>query len=353
MVQRLRRKAAPRSADSGYFEVPPDRLGQDIREIIPATNAARVIQYGDDVTALQLADTEAWIDVARQGVDYACEHSKRLIIDVRFNGGGNDTVIRWLHHYLFPEQGKLVPAGLLPLRLRNDNPVFDEILEKSAEFAEHYLPELGIDPCALFVTPGCLTDLRTGKPLSLSSPVDWARSPSHQELRAGRPVSLSRFVALPNIGQPTFDQASCAGRFAGENLVIVTNGANASGGYFLPAAFQGEAVIVNTGGFVGEPMAMGRARGGATIPGSLWSALAQGITLATNGELSFQHEVLGFSRPVDSQMEMLGAYRKDRQTLHIEDPIEADLHVDVWTSIPGSEGFFYERVLRAVDESRR
>jgi hypothetical protein len=30
--------------------------------------------------------------------------------------------------------------------------------------------------------------------------------------------------------------------------------------------------------------------------------------------------------------------------------VEADLHVDVWTTQTGSEGFVYERVLRAVDE---
>lgn len=350
MVRKLRESAPPRPVSSSYFEVPPEQLGKDLVEIIPPTDNARVVQYGDQVTALQLGDTQAWIDVARQGIDYACEHSQRLIIDVRFNGGGNDTVIRWLHHYLFPANGERVEAGLLPLRLRNDNPVFNEILAKSADFAERFLPDSDLDPCAAFVTPGCLLEVRTAEPLSLSSPLDWVSSPSRTERRGGRPVSLSRLVGLPNIGNPEFDSASCAGRFAGDNLVIVTNGANASGGYFLPSAFKGDAVIVNTGGFVREPMAMGRARGGATITGGLWSEIAQGLPLLTNGELRIEQEVFGFPRPVDSQMEMLGAYRKDRRTLHLDEPVEADLHVNVWTSVPGSEGFIYERVLRAVDE---
>jgi hypothetical protein len=32
---------------------------------------------------------------------------------------------------------------------------------------------------------------------------------------------------------------------------------------------------------------------------------------------------------VETQMEMLGAYRKDRTTLHIEKPVQGDLYVDV------------------------
>jgi hypothetical protein len=51
-------------------------------------------------------------------------------------------------------------------------------------------------------------------------------------------------------------------------------------------------------------------------------------------------------------MEMLGAYRKDRKTLHINDPVEADLRVYVWTNQAGSEDFVYDRVLRAVEERR-
>jgi hypothetical protein len=240
---------------------------------------------------------------------------------------------------------------LLPVRLRNDNPTFNEILFDSARATAEFLPELGNDPCALFFVPGCLTDVDRGTPLS-SSRYDWFLSPTQNEWRGGQLVTLSRQVGLPNYLDFAFDSASCVGRFAGDDLVIVTNGSNASGGYFLPAAFKGDGVIVNTGGILGEPMAMGRARGGATIPGSIWAEAAQWVEIVSSGQITFKHRVAGFQRPVESQMEMLGAYRKDRKTLHINDPVEADLRVYVWTNQAGSEDFVYDRVLRAVEERR-
>ncbi|HMA92422.1 MAG TPA: S41 family peptidase, partial [Polyangiaceae bacterium] len=308
------------------------------------------VQYGATVTAIQLGDTLGWIDVARQGVEHACKNSKRLIIDLRGNDGGSDTVIRWLHHYLLPEKGALVPAGMIPIRLRNDNPVFNEILFNFALFAEEFIPTLDMDPCVLGVTPECVMDIDRGTHFPRSM-VDWALVPTHHERRGGALLSLSREFGLPPI-DAVFDSASCAGRFNGDNLVLLTNGSNASGGYFLPAAFKGEGVIVNSGGIVSEPMAMGRARGGATVPGSVWSDAMNMIESLSQGQISFQHELVGFTRPVDTQMEMFGAYRKDRRALHIDHPIEADLHVNVWANQLGSEGYVYERVLRAVDERK-
>jgi hypothetical protein len=334
-------------APTSFYEVAPEQLGQGIELIVPLTNSAAVRQYDGHVTALQLLDTGGWIDVARQGIDYACEHSDRLIVDLRNNGGGNDTVIRWLHHYLFPERGQLVRAGMLPLRLRNDVPALNESLFNWARFMAEYAPDLGIDPCALFLTPGCLTEPATGAPLAAG--YDWFADPSVTETRAGSRLSLSRFVSLPNIGDPEFDSASCAGRFQGDDLVFITDGSNASGGYFLPAAFKGEGVIVSVGGFVGEPMAMGRARGGATFPGGVWAPLAEAIEQVTEGSIRFEQELVGFTRPVGTQMEMLGAYRRNGRQLHLEHPVGADLRVDVWTDLPGSEGFVFQRVLDAVD----
>jgi hypothetical protein len=120
----------------------------------------------------------------------------------------------------------------------------------------------------------------------------------------------------------------------------------------LPAAFKGDGVIVNTGGIVGESMAMGRARGGASVPGSVWADAAQWVEIVSNGQITLNHPIVGFQRPVETEMEMMGAYRKDRKTLHINDPVEADLHAYVWTNQAGSEDFVYDNVLRVVDERR-
>lgn len=199
-----------REEPTAFYEVPPDELNQDVELIVPLTNNAAVRQYAGHVTALQLLDTVGWVDVARQGIDYACEHSDRLIIDLRNNGGGNDTVIRWLHHYLFPERGQLVRGGMLPFRVRNDVPALNESLSNWARFMAEYAPSLALDACALFLTPGCLTDPATGAPLVAGD--DWFADPSVVEERAGSRLTLSRFVSLPNIGDPEFDSASCAGR---------------------------------------------------------------------------------------------------------------------------------------------
>lgn len=106
---------------------------------------------------------------------------------------------------------------------------------------------------------------------------------------------------------------------------------------------------MSVGGYVGEPMAMGRARGGATFPGGSWQPVAEAIEQLTEGAIHFEHELVGFTRPVQTQMEMLGIYRRNRRQLHVEHPVGADLHVDVWSNLPGSEGFVFHRVLDAVD----
>lgn len=350
---RLRPGAGARAAEgpSAFYEVPPERLGQGIEVVVPTRTNATVLQYDGHVTAIKLQDTNGWIDVVRQGIEYACDNSDRLIVDLRGNGGGNDTTIRWLHHHLFPEAGQLVPAGLLPLRVRKDNPVFSELLFNSARFMADYAPVLGIAPCTLNFTPGCLTDAGTGEPLVAGA--DWFRIPSVVEPRGGVPVSMSRIFGVWNVGNPEFDSASCAGRFQGDDLVFITDGRNASGGYFLPASFKGEGVIVNTGGFLGEPMAMGRAPSGATIPVSLFRGTPQAIEASSNGEVAFDTELFAFERPIDARMEMLGVYHKDETTLHFDAPTPADLHVNVWTDLPGSEGFVYERVLEAVDRAHQ
>ena len=103
------------------------------------------------------------------------------------------------------------------------------------------------------------------------------------------------------------------------------------------------------GGFVDEPISMGNARSGASFPGSLWAVLVDLMEFFSGGQLIFLEEYLQFERSVESNMEMFGAYRKDRTTLHFNDAVEADLRLHTWSDSPGTDGYVYGRLLEAVD----
>lgn len=355
-IDRERRRFAqqriggPQVTDKDFFEVPPGLVGQNIEVIVPLTDNAIVLQYKQNVTAIRLWNTVDWIDVVRAGIEYACRNSERLILDLRRNGGGNDTVTRWLYHHLFPEDDDLAEAKP-PMRVRNDRAGLNEFLDKSALFDSLLVP-LGFPPCAVGLGPACFTDLTTGDPLPLDE-LDWFRDPSILEWRGGAPVSLSREVGLGQnlVGVfPEFDVSSCAGKFQGKNLILLTHGVNASGGYFLPAIFKGKGVIVSTGGFVDEPLAMGMARGGPTLSAHIWAWHAAWMEYYSGGWITFETDYAQTERRVFSNMETWGVYRNDdRTTLHLDEPVEADLRLDVWSDSFLTEGYTYGRLLEAVD----
>ena len=88
-------QSAMAETDAGWgylLRSPPAALNQDIETVIPRTGSAEVLQYKEEATVLRVYNTLGWIYVARQGVAHACEHSKRLIVDVRGNNGGGDTI---------------------------------------------------------------------------------------------------------------------------------------------------------------------------------------------------------------------------------------------------------------------
>ncbi len=340
----------PVGSYQGFFEVPPCQLGKHIEVIIPSTDGAEVLQFRRNVTAIRLDETLSdWTGVVREGVEHACQNSERLIIDVRGASGGVDHGIHWLSRHLFPEEEDPVEAGKLLARTRNDNAKLNEIYFKSALF-ESMDVSAGVFPCAVGIGTQCFMDPDTGEPLPRSL-LDWFLVPSFTEERGGVPVPLSRqFVHLgflQNFFTFDFDAASCAGRFAGEDLIFLTDGVNKSGTYFLPAAFKDKGVIVTMGGFVDEPMPMGNARGGPAFDASGWANDAAG--LRSWQVVSVDYEYFQFERQVESEMEMWGVYRKDRTTLHLDNPVEADLRLYVWSDSPETDGYVYGRLLKAVD----
>ena len=311
------------------------------------------ITFPREQIVIRLYDTNNWVDVVREGIEHACENSERLIIDVR--GGGGNTAIRWLYHYLFPEDEELVEAGSSAFRIRNDNAKLNEPNANAALLESLYVPQ-GLIPCFEGGNgPVCYMDLDTGETLPLSL-LDWHLDPSVTEQRGGVSMSLSRQVGFSQNYEgvfPEFDTASCAGRFVDNNLIFLTDGVNRSGSYFLPAAFKGKGEIVTMGGFVDEPIAMGNARGGVTIGASIYVAIVEQINLISGGLVTFKNEYLGFERVVESQMEMWGMYRKDRLTLHLDNPVEADLRLYAWSDSPETDGYVYGRLLKTVDAVKR
>ncbi|MEO1336155.1 MAG: hypothetical protein AAFV29_10950, partial [Myxococcota bacterium] len=92
MVSKIRRRGRRQRA---FEEVPERRRNRDIREIVPLTNGARVVEFKDHTTAIQLQNNfvDDWREQVRAGAAYACENSRNLIIDVRSNFGGRGDLV--------------------------------------------------------------------------------------------------------------------------------------------------------------------------------------------------------------------------------------------------------------------
>lgn len=346
-----KRVATSINRQNGFFEVPPGQLGKYIEEIIPSTDGATVLQFRQKVTTIRIDDTKAdWRGVVREGIEHACQNSKRLIVDVRGADGGFDDQTHWLYRHLFPEETNPIEAGKVLTRTRNDNVRLNEIYFKSAYFESLELP--GVQPCVVGFGTQCVMDPDTGEPLPRNL-LDWFKVPSITEERGGVPVPLSRLFGILGIQQnffaPDFDAASCAGRFADKNLIFLTDGVNKSGTYILPAAFKGKGVIVTSGGYVDEAMPMGNARAGVGFSASIWANHAAALR---SWQVPVDYEYVQFERQVESEGEMWGTYRKDRTTLHADDPVKPDLRLQVWSDSPETDGYVYMHLLRAVDAAR-
>jgi hypothetical protein len=327
-----------------FFEVPPGRFDKDIEEIVPLTSAAKVLQYRDDTTVIRFFNTGSWIDVAREGVEHACQNSDNLILDLRRNGGGNDIVFQWLYTHLFPGVENVVEAGKLVVATRNDNPEFNRVLYWGGALNEY----LGLS-CGAVGGPGCWMDIDTEETIP-SDDIDWFESPSFIESRAGATVSMSRQIGLGEnlVGlYPEFDAASCAGKFDRDNLVILTDGTNCSGGYFFVSPFKenGKATVVTAGGYPGEDIPMGICRSGGAFPMINWHITAN---IAAAFGLPVDVAPKTFSRDVGAVMEIFGAYRQNRTDLHFNEPLDYDLRIDAWSDSPETDAYVYQKALEAL-----
>jgi hypothetical protein len=226
--------------------------------------------------------------------------------------------------------------------------------------------EFGFPPdvCGFLPEQQCWQDLEAeGQGLIPHTEVDWFENPTVTEVRAGIPIPLSRKMGLgESLHQRQFgflpprDVSSCQGKFSGENLVILTDGANCSGGYVLLEPFidNHKAIVVTMGGYVADPddrIEVGTCRTGGSFPVDLAGQTVVEIEAFSGGSLTMERPIPSkFARAVKSLMETTGFYRGLSDDLHWDVPMTYDIRLNVWSDSPETDGYVYGKVIEAVEE---
>lgn len=309
----------------------PGEVGPPVTEVYPASNGARTVALGDTV-AIQLRTgfIQDWRAEVIEGGAYACEHADRLIIDLRGNGGGYLSRIEWLLAYLNP--GASFPANRIPFRQLARSPMLDELRELSLPLAG-----LGYDPCttgyeaACYVTPD-------GEALEADyyNDVEFER-------RGGRRVPLTPMVVQ---SPRAVDSIPCPGKFLGKKLIILVNGLNASAGYFSAEKLAELGTLVLMGGFQGEEMNIGRARGGSVNHIYDWTGIADYLEAALG--VSAVHRLPDPPRFVDLTIENTALYRPNQRTLYIDKQTKPHARINFWSNTYDTDGAAYTAAIQAV-----
>ena len=347
MVARLEQQN--RGARASYFEVAPGQKGQQLSIVVPKSDGAVAYQLSDRATVIRLDDFVGdWKDEVIAATTYACEHSDRLVFDMRNNNGGFVDQITWLTTHLLPERGPLRDRALRG-RFLNSDPGRNELAERMEAWST--------DPTRIGFTEGCWWGYEAGcylDPISeqpLTAP-DWYTQQNF-ESRVGKLESLTPEVLFRPF-RPDYAESkpiACPGKFTGPNLVIFSNGTGVSAGYFWPALMRPDATIVTAGGFVDEPIVFGVARGGAVWGMNNFEAWVEQFLEQYYGQAT---QPLPFLvRNVDSFIEQPGSYMQGTVAdLYIDDPAIGDAHIEVWSDSPETDGYVYDRVLRAVQAGK-
>jgi len=145
--------AHPRPSE--FAEVPPEKLNQDITEILPLSDGAHTV-------AIQLRSDflQNWDDEFAAGATYACEHADRLIVDLRDNGGGFVSRGQRMARYL-NATAPAVPDAVFGFRQLARSPALNELRRLSEP-----LVSLGFDPCTSGYEAACYLKLPSGRAAS-------------------------------------------------------------------------------------------------------------------------------------------------------------------------------------------
>ncbi|NNL63511.1 MAG: hypothetical protein HKO69_06815 [Woeseiaceae bacterium] len=337
-----------------------------------------------------------------KATEYACENSDNLIIDLRSNGGGQIFQVQYLARHLFPDDANPGYRGffykqLVDLAEANPDAAYQFYRINVNELGFNRLVGFG-DSCAysffgrtgLFcaldpnqigptVGPGDVYGLTQaqidrGLELDLAAGIIgagffgpyWSEGQPTSEVRGGALETLSPVFTpiwlynpdaaplfFPAYEQPFYRPIACPGKFEGENLVVLTNGQSFSAAYFTPEKLRGKATLVTSGGFAGEQLVLGAARGGSV--GSLDNFLFYEFFLDANlaGLLPPANLIPRLNRTGGIRIENTGAYNKDLMTLTVDNVPLGDVHVDVWSDSDETDGYVYGKVLDAVKKSRQ
>ncbi|MGF1467449.1 MAG: hypothetical protein ACFCGT_15090 [Sandaracinaceae bacterium] len=348
----------------GYTEVPPSERNKYITEILPLTDGARVVQFGQDTTVLQLNFdfVEPWFEEVQLAGEYACANSERLIVDLRNNFGGFVGQGEWFAQYLNP--GAPFADTRFIYRDLAIEPAVNE-LRGVAELGRSIIGDLFFPPGApvppCLITPyeaSCQQSPVTGE--LLSDPL-WYTQNNVTELRGRDLETMTDTVALTDLllFNPPPEAIPCAGKFAEEDLIVLVNGQNASMGFFA-AQWLGEiGEVVVAGGYLGEAMTAGQARGGSVVDTTYFTSVQDVYVGLANDfvpELAgitreglFQFALPDLNRNVLMTLEELGPYFPDGTTLTVDDPPPGDVQVAFWSNSLETDGAAYRTVVSAVE----
>ena len=405
--QRMKAHRAAKARRGGdFFEVPEGQLDKHIRELSPKVDAIRVVEYKNRTTAIQLDDfTSELVTNFRNEIgkatEYACENSDNLIIDLRTNGGGQVFQVQYLARHLFPDDANPGFRGFFYKQLADladDNPDAAYQLYRTnvnelganrafglgdiclGQFNSRVGPFCALDPNQVgpSVDPGDVygltqTQIDRGLELDLAAGVIgagffgpyWSEGNPTFEVRGDvlevlspifSPIFLYNPDATPFLfppyDQPFYRPISCPGKFAGDNLLVITNGQSFSAAYFTPEKLRGKVTLVTTGGFAGESIALGAARGGSVISLDTFLQAELFLDSALAGLLPPANLIPRLNRDGGIRFENTGAYNTDLVTLSVDNESLGDVHVDVWSDSDETDGFVYGRVLKAVRKWR-
>ncbi|MEH6519457.1 MAG: hypothetical protein V7742_22500 [Halioglobus sp.] len=350
----------------GFYEVPAGQRGKYLTKLGEG-ESIEAWQHKDKTTVIKLRDFVGFWGEDLQGfVDHACEESEKLIIDLTGNPGGFVAAYEWLANYLLPRTPGEAPWASINSYLFDPVKASQGIFDIDKSFDDNVsvpsiLGFLGFDLSSCTsdgfgLEPGCKSLADTNE--SFES-VDWFFG-VHPETR-GQVLEFvtPKFYVNSSPGLPVFGEPapaiSCPGKFTNENLILLTDGTNASAGYFFPALIKDHATLVSKGGVLGEGPGLGMARGGSVVQVSnIWAETQFGIDSGFGDFLV--SELVLYQRAVDSTYEDRGSYLEAVQTdyrLHVDNAVQPELLVPIWASTdsPEMRGYIYTQVLKAVDKA--